>query len=109
MMKLLTYLSLLLLLLLPLVSVVEATKLHDPKPIKDVSNSQVTAAAEYAAEMYNMVYERVVMGTEEVVAAKKFKFIMTAKNGGGLTKNYEAVVMESPGGRSRCIESFKAV
>ncbi|ESQ55793.1 hypothetical protein EUTSA_v10026611mg [Eutrema salsugineum] len=111
MMKSLICLSLI---ILPLIAVVEGN-LGGWKPIKDVSDPNVEAIAKYAIEEHNkqskanLVFEKVVRGKEQVVSGKKYDLIIAAKNGGGATKNYEAVVVERLWEHFRNLESFKAV
>ncbi|XP_010449778.1 PREDICTED: cysteine proteinase inhibitor 4-like [Camelina sativa] len=112
MMKSLICLSLI---LLPLVSVVESGLLGGAKPIKDVSDPNVVAIANYAIEEHNkqskenLVFVKVVEGTTQVVSGTKYDLKIAAKNGGGQIKNYEAVVVEKLWLRSKSLESFKAV
>lgn len=112
MMKSLICLSLV---LLPLISVAEGALLGGWKPIKDVSDPNVVEIAKYAISEHNkvskpnLVYEKVVHGKEQVVSGKKYDLTIAAKNGGGGSKNYEAVVWDKPWEKFRKLESFKAV
>ncbi|VVA93420.1 unnamed protein product [Arabis nemorensis] len=112
MMKSLICLSLV---LLPLISVVEGGLLGGWKPIKDVSDPNVVEIAEFAISEHNkvskpgLVYEKVVQGKQQVVAGTKYDLVIAAKNGGGRSKNYEAVVWDKPYEKFRKLESFKAV
>ncbi|CAH2078877.1 unnamed protein product [Thlaspi arvense] len=111
MMKSLICLSLI---LLPLISVVEGN-LGGWKEIKDISDPNVVALAKYAIDEHNkeskanLVYVKIVKGKEQVVSGKKYDLTIAAKNGGGATKNYEAVVVERVWEHYRSLESFKAL
>ncbi|KAF8093898.1 hypothetical protein N665_0375s0015 [Sinapis alba] len=111
MMKCLICLSLI---FLPLISIVEGN-LGGWKQIKDLSDPNIQALAKYAIDQnnkqskVNLVLVKIVEGKEQVVSGKKYSLTIAAKNGGGATKNYEAIVVERVWDHSRSLESFKAV
>ncbi|KAL0688899.1 hypothetical protein Bca4012_088576 [Brassica carinata] len=101
------------LILLPLISVVEGN-LGGWKPI-DLSDLNIQSLANYAIIEHNMqskanlVFVKIVEGKEQVVTGKRYGLTIAAKDGGGATKNYEAIVVERPWDHYRSLESFKAL
>lgn len=101
------------LILLPLVSVVEGGLIGGWKQIKDLST--VEDIGKYAITEHNkqskgnLVFVKVVEGKQQVVSGIKYDLIIAAKNGGGVTKKYEAVVVERLWEHFRSLESFKAI
>ncbi|KAF8093897.1 hypothetical protein N665_0375s0014 [Sinapis alba] len=111
MMKSLICLSLI---LLPLISVVEGFPGHGHGVlIKDVSAPNVKEVAKYAIDEHNsesnenLVFVEIIEGKRQLLSAIIYDLIIAAKNNGGATKHYEAVVMES--GRDKILYSFNAV
>ncbi|KAF3495516.1 hypothetical protein F2Q69_00060102 [Brassica cretica] len=111
MMKSLVCLSLI---LLPLIAVVEGN-LGGWKKIDNLSDPNVVSLAKYAVDEHNkqskanLVFVKIVEGKEQVINGKKYDLKIAAKDGGGVTKNYEAVVVERVWAHYRSLESFKAV
>ncbi|XP_018465130.1 cysteine proteinase inhibitor 4 [Raphanus sativus] len=102
------------LILLPLIAVVEGN-LGGWKNIENLSDPNVVSLAKYAVDEHNkqskanLVFVKIVEGKEQVVSGKKYDLKIAAKDGGGATKNYEAVVVERVWAHYRSLESFKAV
>ncbi|CAF2072905.1 hypothetical protein F2Q70_00035356 [Brassica cretica] len=57
----------------------------------------------------NLVFVKNVEEKEQVVSGKKYNLTIAAKDGGGATKNYEAIVVERVWDHYRSLESFKAL
>ncbi|RID79124.1 hypothetical protein BRARA_A01892 [Brassica rapa] len=99
MMKCLICLSLI---LLPLISI-------------DLSDLNIQSLANYAINEQNMrskvnlVFVKIVKEKEQMVSTKKYNLTIAAKDGGGNTKNYEAILVERAWDNYRSLESFKAL
>ncbi|CAN7072226.1 unnamed protein product [Brassica oleracea var. botrytis] len=57
----------------------------------------------------NLVFVKNVEEKEQVVSRKKYNLAIAEKDGGGATKNYEAIVVERVWDHYRSLESFKAL
>ncbi|KAG2239076.1 hypothetical protein Bca52824_089936 [Brassica carinata] len=102
------------LILLPLIFISVVEGFHGKSvPIKDVSARNIEEVAKYAINEHNsesndnLVFVKVIEGKRQVLSAIIYDLIIAAKNNGGATKNYKAVVMESE--RDKILYSFNEV
>ncbi|XP_072977285.1 cysteine proteinase inhibitor 5-like [Typha angustifolia] len=85
------------------------------KAIKNISDPHVQELGEYAVAEHNkaakpgLVFEKVVKGETQVVSGVNYRLVVEAKDGGGATGEYEAVVWEKTWEGFKQLISFKPV
>ncbi|KAL1214016.1 Cysteine proteinase inhibitor 5 [Cardamine amara subsp. amara] len=110
--KIIFLLLLSLVVLLPLYASA-AARVGGWSPISDVKDPHVVEIGEYAVSQYNyrskagLKFETVVRGETQVVAGTNYRLTVAANDGGGASKNYEAIVWEKPWMKFRNLTSFE--
>ncbi|XP_022142402.1 cysteine proteinase inhibitor 5-like [Momordica charantia] len=112
---------LLLLLLLPaMVAAVAVAARKGPlvggwTPITDVKDPHVQEIGKFAVAAYNtqskgaIKFDRVESGETQVVSGTNYRLVVVAKDGGGSTAKYQAIVWEKPWENFKKLTSFKPV
>uniref|UniRef100_M4FBL3 Cysteine proteinase inhibitor n=1 Tax=Brassica campestris TaxID=3711 RepID=M4FBL3_BRACM len=57
----------------------------------------------------NLVFVKIVEEKEQMVSTKMYNLTIAAKDGGGTTKKYEAILVERAWDNYMTLESFKAL